>query len=54
MHTECDDLSTNLMLMKSELLALSDSDAQLIEALINGPHCIIHAYCGKIADSHYM
>ena len=29
MHTENDDLSTKLMLMSSELLALSDSDAQL-------------------------
>jgi len=28
-HTENDDLSTKLMLMRSELLALSDSDAQL-------------------------
>jgi len=33
-HPENDELSTNQRLMKSELLALSDSDAQLIEAVV--------------------
>jgi len=32
-HSENDDMSTNLMLMKSELLALPDSDAQLIDIM---------------------
>jgi len=33
-HPENDELSTNQRLMKLELLALSDSDAQLIEAVV--------------------
>jgi len=36
-HAENDDMSTNLILMKSQLLALSDSDAQhqiLTKALV--------------------
>ena len=32
-HSENDDMSTNLMSMKSELLALPDCDAQLIDIM---------------------
>jgi len=40
-HTENDDQSTNLTLLKSKLLALSDSDAQQqIAVLLNKQHYI--------------
>ena len=39
-HAENDDMSTNLMPTKSELLALSDSVAQLITTLVNKQHSV--------------
>jgi len=40
-HRENDDQSTNLMSVKLQLLALSDSYAQLNAALVNTQHYVI-------------
>ena len=52
MHRENDDQSTNLMSVKLQLLALSDSYAQLNAALVNTQHYVIMQIFDRLLSQH--